>query len=94
MTRAERRKKDFAKALRKQKLAEQLYNNSSCGNEDFHWYDNLHQYSKNKIHCSCFYCSAKTKNKGHRRQLAKNYAPSHNPSASDKRKIDRMNYEE
>lgn len=21
------------------------------------WYDNLHQYSKNKIHCSCWMCN-------------------------------------
>lgn len=24
------------------------------------WYNNLHQYSKNKIHCSCGFCSCKT----------------------------------
>ena len=24
------------------------------------WYNNLHQYSKNKIHCSCGMCSCKT----------------------------------
>lgn len=95
MNRAERRKKDFAKAIRKQKLAEQLYNNSSWGHEEeFHWYDNLHQYSKNKIHCSCYMCSCKSKNKGKRRYLPGNYFPSYNPSIRDKKQIDRMNYEE
>ena len=27
------------------------------------WYDNLHQYSKNKIHCSCKLCGCKTNQK-------------------------------
>lgn len=27
------------------------------------YYDNLHQYSKNKIHCSCPLCAAKTNSK-------------------------------
>ena len=36
------------KALRKQKIAKKLY-----GGERF---DNLHQYSKNKVHCSCQLC--------------------------------------
>lgn len=87
-TRAERRKKDFAKALRKREI---IKNNWHDGTE---LYDNLHQYSKNKVHCSCPMCSCKSKNKGSRRYLAKNYAPSHNPSASDMRKIERMDYED
>lgn len=33
------------------------------------YYDNLHQYSKNKIHCSCPMCAAKTKNKGPRKRI-------------------------
>lgn len=48
-TRAERRHLNVTKALRKRNMA--------C----FEWYDNLHQYSKNKIHCSCPLCSCKTK---------------------------------
>lgn len=93
MTRAERRHNNVKKAIRKRKLAKQLYSNT-WGYYDGDIYDNLHQYSKNKIHCSCFYCSAKTKNKGKRRQLAKNYAPSYNPSISDMKKIEYMDYEE
>ena len=40
------------KALRKRRIAREI-----CGWE---YYDNLHQYSKNKIHCSCGLCRAKT----------------------------------
>lgn len=53
-------------------------------------YDNLNQYSKNKIHCSCPLCSTKTRNKGKRRK-ANNWEPSINYTLSDKRKIDSMN---
>jgi hypothetical protein len=42
----------WRKALRKKRIAEEIYGG---------YYDNLHQYSKNKIHCSCPLCSAKTK---------------------------------
>lgn len=45
--RAIRRKKDISKALRKKNIIES--NGRSM-------YDNLHQYSKNKIHCSCQMC--------------------------------------
>ena len=55
-------------------------------------YNNLHQYSKNKIHCSCPMCSAKTRNKGRRK--AKNYAPSINYSRADLRKMMRMTADE
>lgn len=85
-TRAERRHNDFIKAVRKKKIAEHLYGG---------YYDNLHQYSDNKIHCSCGMCSRceKTKNKGHHRsKIQGNYAPSYNPSISDIKKIDSMNY--
>lgn len=47
-TRAERRKNDYSKAIRKKNIAEHNYG--------FSYYDNLHQYSKNKIHCSCPLC--------------------------------------
>lgn len=53
-------------------------------------YSNLHQYSKNKIHCSCPMCSVKTKNKGRRRWRAKNYMPSYNPTMMDRRRNDAM----
>lgn len=47
----DRRKKDYNKALRKKRIVEEYYN--------WPWYDNLHQYSKNKIHCSCKICRGK-----------------------------------
>ena len=50
--------------------------------------------NKQKIHCSCSLCSAKTRNKGKRRKLGKNYAPSLNWSQSDKRKIESMKEQE
>ncbi len=55
------------KALRKRRLADRLYRNWNDPDEPFNYYDNLHQYSKNKIHCSCPACQTKTRNKGHRR---------------------------
>lgn len=93
-----RRKKDFSKAIRKRKLdlnctwwsevpADPMNFNVAGG-----FYKNLHSYSKNKIHCSCPMCSAKTKNKGNRRNLHGNYSPSINYKPSDKKKIDSMNY--
>ena len=57
--RAIRRKNNVKKALKKKKIAEAVSYDSSG------YYDNLHQYSKNKIHCSCPMCSgmAKTNSK-------------------------------
>lgn len=72
-TSAERRKKDFAKATRKKNISEQC--------NGFERYDNLHQYSKNKIHCSCPLCSAKTGK----------YGNTPNYKLSDQRKVDEMN---
>lgn len=71
-TRAERRKNDYNKAIRKKNIAEHNYGWS--------YYDNLHQYSKNKVHCSCPLCSAKTDNNS-----------KHGVTHSDKLKIDSMN---
>lgn len=74
------------KALRKQRIAKRLYS-YNYGSE-FEYYKHLHQYSKGKIHCSCPMCSAKTRNKGKRRYLAGNYAPSINYKHNDlKRQI-------
>lgn len=50
--------------------------------------------NKQKIHCSCALCSCKTKNKGKRRKLGKNYAPSFNWSHSDRKKIENMKDQE
>ena len=96
--RAWRRYKDYIKAKRKHEIDvhvnwwpimyTSLFHHEALNN----WcgrYDNLHQYSKNKIHCSCPMCSAKTRNKGHRRKR-KVYAPAINYSMADLRKIMRM----
>ncbi len=85
-TRAERRHNDWKKAIRKRNICLDSWDHSD-------WYDNLHQYSKNKIHCSCCLCGSKTKNKGKRRQLPYNYMPSYNPTIPMQRRIDEMNYE-
>ena len=52
------------KALRKRRISRYDYYYRV---EEKDYYDNLHQYSKNKIHCSYPACQTKTRNKGHRR---------------------------
>ena len=54
-TRSERRHDNWKKALRKQDIIQ--------SHHGLNWYDNLHQYSKNKIHCSCPMCRCKTNDK-------------------------------
>ena len=67
----------FRKALRKKRLAKE-----TCWSPPgWEYYDNVHQYSKNKIHCSCHCCSTKTRNKGHRQRG--NYRRSINYKKSD-----------
>lgn len=83
-----RRHKNYTKALRKRRIDHNLYYG------DFFWYDSLHQYSKNKIHCSCAMCSRKTRNKGKRRHLSGNYMPSIYYCWSDLRKIQSMEEKE
>lgn len=79
------RKKSFIKAKRKQNLCRKFYG--------FEYYNNLHQYSKNKIHCSCPLCRAKTgKHKmawggGGGRMNGKNW------KISDLRKINQMEWD-
>ena len=58
--RGEKRKIDFIHALRKKKKAETI-----SLNKNYPYYDNLHQYSKNKIHCSCSDCNPKTARDGY-----------------------------
>jgi hypothetical protein len=71
------------KALRKRRLADRIYR---CWHgDDWHYYDNLHQYSKNKIHCSCPMCSTKTKNKGKRKKG--NYHRTRNYKRMDVRRL-------
>ena len=73
-TRAERRNLNIKKAVRKKTISDEWFN------DKHHYYDNLHQYSKNKIHCSCPCCSLKTRYK-------KNYGKVENWKHSDLRKI-------
>lgn len=70
---AERRKNDFIKAIRKKDIVEH--------NHGYSKFDNLHQYSKNKIHCSCPLCSTKWGK----------YGNTPNYKHSDCMKIDSMN---
>lgn len=91
--RAQRRFNSRNKALRKQKLAREIYKScltDSNGNVK-EYYANLHQYSENKVHCSCGMCSAKTRNKGKRRRQGV-YSPSINYTISDIRKVQSMNF--
>ena len=85
-SRALNRYKSYVKAKRKQQLAKEIYYDGA----NRPYYDNLHQYSKNKIHCSCPACSAKTMNKGRK---SNNYNPTHNHKISEKRKIMAMDYD-
>ncbi len=79
---AEKRHNDWRKAIRKRNIVRDIYG----WNEG--WYDNLHQYSKNKIHCSCPMCSAKTNNK--HRSGARGWEPSENWSIHDEKRIEEM----
>lgn len=64
MKRAERRKKDFSKAIRKRNICKSIYEDET--------YDNLHEYSKNKIHCSDAYRSnLKVNNRGRKKYYGK-----------------------
>lgn len=80
------------KALRKRRLAREIYR--PYANLGWEYYDNLHQFSKNKIHCSCPYCSTKTRNKGHRRRKAGNYNRNLNYKVSELRRLLTMDEEE
>jgi hypothetical protein len=100
--RAWRRYKDYTKAKRKRDidLAVSWYPTFWIGFMDSEYafpkrgmYSNLHQYSKNKIHCSCPICSAKTRNKGKRRKY-KSVAPVINYRMMDKRRQMAMDYDE
>ena len=76
------RKKSFAKAKRKQNICKKCYG--------WEYYNNLHQYSKNKIHCSCSSCRITTAKRswcgGHRK--GKNW------KHSDLKKINRMEWDD
>lgn len=81
--RAYTRAKTWTKALRKYHIDR----DKSAGRWSL-WYDNLHQYADNAIHCSCPMCRAKTNNKN--RKGGRSYESPKNWSISDKRKIDEM----
>lgn len=76
--RAEKRHNDWKKAIRKRDITKNVYRLNSD------WYDNLHQYSKNKIHCSCPFCSAKTAKKKQVWSGGKNW------STRDEKRIEEM----
>ena len=79
------------KAIRKRRIAEEIY----PGEKNNPRYDNLHQYSKNKIHCSCPMCSAKTRNKRKRRyKMGGNYARNFNYKIVDLKKLIDMDEQE
>ena len=86
-TRAERRYNDKKKALRKRHITQVKYHSIY----DSEYYDNLHQYSKNKIHCSCPMCTQKTNNRGRNKWYGKG---GKNWKHSDLIKIIRLVYEQ
>ncbi len=49
-SRGDRRKIDYQKAKKKK---------TKINHHGFDYYNNLHQYSKNKVHCSCRLCRGK-----------------------------------
>ena len=62
-TRQETRANTWKHAIRKRKIARAIYHS------DKDYYDNLHQYSKNKIHCSCPDCQGVGKKVSERRKI-------------------------
>lgn len=74
-----KRHMDYTKALRKRNIARKHYG--------FDYYDNLHQYSDNKIHCSCHLCARKT---NHKHRTYGDYSPTKNWKKSDYLKIQKF----
>ena len=72
---AEKRHNDWRKAIRKRNIVHAVYG------WDTGWYDNLHQYSKNKIHCSCPMCRG-------------GYTKHGENNISDRRKLEEMESQE
>lgn len=71
------------KALRKRRIDLERYPSNIIP-----YYDNLHEYSKGKIHCSCPLCSAKTRNKGNSK--LKGMLPGINWKITDRRRVESM----
>lgn len=78
-----RRKNDYVHALRKQRKSRDsmLFDSNP-------WYDNLHQYSKNKIHCSCGMCNRRKSSTDAGNNCVKHY------SFTDQKKILAQTYQE
>ena len=76
------RAKSYSKAMRKYHIDK----DTAAGRWPL-YYNNIHQYADNKIHCSCPMCSTKTNNKHGR---ANKWEPSKNWSITDKRKLENM----
>ena len=93
---SENRRLSILKAIRKRRIdravAYPFYYRGTYNDGPIDLYKNLHQYSKNKIHCSCSMCSAKTRNKGSSKHKGK--ARPINYKISDVRKINRLEYED
>lgn len=89
MTGGENRRKSILKALRKRRIDQDIY---GFLNREHGYYKNLHQYSKNKIHCSCPMCTSKTNGNGY--SLFKRIIPGADYKISDVRKIQKLEYEE
>lgn len=77
-----RRKRDFAHALRKKR-----HERAGINFDASPWYDNLHQYSKNKIHCSCWMCNRRKSSVSAGNNCIRHF------SISDQRKIQQLNAE-
>lgn len=80
-SRANRRKADLSHAIRRRAKDRALRGHSPSFTD---WYDNLHEYSKGKIHCSCPMCRIKTNDKN---------ALTSEPPVRDRRKIEKLNAE-
>lgn len=65
-------------AIRHKKITKQIYNIDN-------YFDTFNKYDSFKIHCSCPWCSPRTRNKGRHRNT-KNCAPSINYKMMDKRR--------
>ena len=80
-----KRHNDWKKAIRKKNICEQVYG--------IEYYNNLHQYSKNKVHCSCPLCAAKTGDAHNNRKITGTHQRygKKNWKIGDKRKIQILN---
>ena len=94
-TRAYRRSVNVTKALRKCRINKDISYALTWGNGvtvKHLMYSNLHQYSKNKIHCSCPLCSSKTKAKKNGRYVCVGQAVRY--SRRDARNLEDMDMQE